>query len=67
MTRAELAKRAGANLSYLANIQMGHRNVGIDTQQKLICGLEINCENSLKDTKQLSAETHQLARDAGIH
>ena len=39
MTQTELAKRAGINRSYLADIEMGNRNFGIDTLERILKGL----------------------------
>ena len=41
MTQAELARKSGINRSYLADIEMGNRNFGIDTLEKIIKGLGI--------------------------
>ena len=37
---------------------MGNRGFGIDTLEKLIYGLETNCEDFFKGIKGLSAEAH---------
>ena len=42
MTQTELAKLSGLNRSYLADIEMGNRNFGSDTLEKVLCGLGIN-------------------------
>lgn len=43
MTQAELARKSGINRSYLADIEMGNRNFGIDTLEKILRGLSPIC------------------------
>ena len=38
ITQEELARRGGINRSYLADIEKGNRNFGIDTLDKIVTG-----------------------------
>ena len=48
MTQTDLAKRAGINRSYLADIEMGNRNFGIDTLEKILKGLDTSYSEFFK-------------------
>lgn len=48
LTQTELAKLSGLNRSYLADIEMGNRNFGIDTLDRVLSGLDINYEYFFK-------------------
>lgn len=48
MTQSDLAKCAGINRSYLADIEMGNRNFGVDTLEKLLNGLDVTYEEFFK-------------------
>lgn len=50
LTQAELASLSGVNRSYLADIEMGNRNFGIDTLERVVFGLDLGFEEFFKSS-----------------
>lgn len=50
LTQADLAKLSGVNRSYLADIEMGNRNFGVDTLGKTLKGLDVGSDEFFRDS-----------------